>query len=184
MPLTQLDKRAALVVIDLQKGLVALPGLASIHDVVQRSARLARVFRSRDLPVVLVNVTGAAPGRTETKRARMELPPDWDELVPELAQQPEDILVSKQRPGAFLGTTLHEELQRRNVTQIFLTGVATSNGVEATARSAYDLGYNLVFVTDAMADRDGDAHAYSLGKVFPKIGETTVTEDVLALLTA
>jgi nicotinamidase-related amidase len=182
MPVSQLDEKAALVVIDLQKGLVALPGLAAIDEGVERSARLAAAFRSRGLPVVLVNVTGGAPGRTETKRARMEPTPGWDELVPELERQPEDILVSKRRPGAFLGTTLHEDLQARGVTQLFLTGVATSNGVEATARSAFDLGYNLVFVTDAVADRDPEAHAYTLDRVFPRIGERATTQDVLALL--
>jgi nicotinamidase-related amidase len=52
--------------------------------------------------------------------------------------------------GAFIGTSLDDYLRQRGVTQIFLTGIATSNGVEATARSAYDYGYNVVIVVDTI----------------------------------
>jgi nicotinamidase-related amidase len=96
-----------------------------------------------------------------------------------LGQHPGDLIVSKQRVGAFLGTSLDDELRRRGVSQIFLTGIATSAGVEGTARSAYDLGYNVVLVVDAMTDRDADAHRHSVEKIFPRIGETETTENVL-----
>jgi nicotinamidase-related amidase len=106
-------------------------------------------------------------------------PPDWTELVPELDPQPSDLLISKQRVGAFIGTSLDEGLRRRGVTQVFLAGVATSAGVEATARSAYDHGYNVVLVVDAMTDMDPDAHRYSVEKTFPRLGEIDITENVL-----
>jgi nicotinamidase-related amidase len=102
--------------------------------------------------------------------------------VPELEQHPDDYLVSKQRVGAFIGTSLDDYLRQRGVTQIFLTGVATSLGVESTARSAYDYGYNVVLVVDAMTDRDADAHRHSVEKIFPRLGETATTDDVLKLL--
>jgi nicotinamidase-related amidase len=63
-----------------------------------------------------------------------------------------------------------------------LTGVATSSGVEATARSAYDHGYNVTLVVDAMTDLDAEAHRHSIEKIFPKVGETATTDDVLKLL--
>jgi nicotinamidase-related amidase len=182
MPVTQLDSTAALIVIDLQKGIVALPTVHPSGEIVDRSAQLARAFRERGLPVVLVNVTGAAQGRTDIVRPRFSFPDDWAELVPELEQHADDYLVSKQRIGAFIGTSLHETLRQRGVTQVFLTGVATSSGVEATARSAYDFGYNVVLVVDAMTDRDAEAHRYSVEKTFPKLGETDTTENVLKLL--
>ncbi len=84
--------------------------------------------------------------------------------------------------GAFLGTNLDEILRGRGVTQIVLTGVATSFGVDSTARSAYDLGYNVTMVVDAMTDRDADAHRHSAEKIFPRLGETARSEDVLKLL--
>ena len=182
MPLTTLDAHAALVVIDLQKGVVGLPTVHPAAEIVDRAAQLARAFRKRGLPVVLVNVTGRAPGRTDAGPPKFSLPPDWSELVPELEQQPSDYLVSKQRFGAFIGTSLGDFLRKRGVTQVFVIGVSTSVGVESTARSAYDYGYNVVLVVDAMTDRDADAHRNSVEKIFPRLGETDTTTNVLKLL--
>jgi len=184
MPLTQLDPTAALIVIDLQKGIVGLPTVHPAAEIVGRAAQLASAFRKRRLPVVLVNVTGRAPGRTDSGSPKFSFPPDWTELVPELEQQPSDHLVTKQRVGAFIGTSLDQTLRQRGVTQVFITGVATSVGVEATARSAYDYGYNVVLVTDAMTDRDADAHRHSVEKVFPRLGETDTTANVLKVMSS
>ncbi len=68
------------------------------------------------------------------------------------------------------------------MTQVVVVGVATSVGVESTARSAHDLGYHVAFITDAMTDRDADAHRHSSEKIFPRLGETDTTENVLAML--
>jgi nicotinamidase-related amidase len=182
MPLTQLDTNAALVVIDLQKGIVSVPTAHPAVEIVGRAAQLAAAFRQRGLPVVLVNVASRAPGRTDAGAPKFSIPPDWTELVPELDRQPSDYTVTKQRVGAFIGTSLDETLRQRGVTQIFLAGVATSVGVEATARSAYDHGYNVVLVVDAMTDRDADSHRHSVEKVFPRLGETTTTNYVLKSL--
>jgi nicotinamidase-related amidase len=172
MPLTKLDDTCALIVIDLQKGVAGMPTVHPIKEVIDRSAQLARAFRERGLPVVLVNVSGMAPGRTDAGMPKFSFPADWTELVPELEQQPGDHLVTKQRWGAFLATALDDTLRRRGVTQVVLTGVATSIGVESTARSAYDLGYHVTLVVDAMTDRDADAHRHSVEKIFPRLGET------------
>lgn len=182
MPITRLDTTAALIVIDLQKGIAGLPTVHPAAEIIGRAARLARVFRKRGLPVVLVNVTGRAPGRTDAGGPKLSFPPDWTELVPELEQQPSDYIVSKQRVGAFIGTSLDDYLRQRGVTQVFLTGIATSLGVESTGRSAYDLGYNVVFAIDAMTDRDAEAHRHSVEKIFPRLGEVDTTENVLKRL--
>jgi nicotinamidase-related amidase len=182
MPLTTLDAHAALIVIDLQKGVVGLPTVHPTAEIVERAAQLARAFRERGLPVVLVNVTGRAPGRTDAGSPKFSLTPDWSELVPELEPQPGDYLVTKQRFGAFIGTSLDDYLRERGVTQVFVIGVSTSVGVESTARSAYDHGYNVVLVVDAMTDRDADAHRHSVEKIFPRLGETEITANVLKLL--
>lgn len=182
MPITKIDPVAALIVIDLQKGIVGLVDAHAASAVVSRAARLAGAFRSRGLPVVLVNVAGRAPGRTDAAAPKFSFPADWTELVPELDPHPDDHLVTKHRIGAFIGTDLDDYLRRRHVTQVFLSGISTSAGVESTARSAYDLGYNVAFIIDAMTDRDPDAHRHSIEKIFPRIGETATTEDVLKLL--
>ncbi|MGA9978565.1 MAG: isochorismatase family protein [Candidatus Sulfotelmatobacter sp.] len=182
MPLTKLDTVAALVAIDLQKGIVGLPTVHPTGEIIARTAQLARAFRDRGLPVVLVNVTSAAPGRTDAGRPKFSFPPDWTDLVPELQQHAGDHLVSKQRWGAFIGTSLDDYLRQHGVTQIFLTGVATSVGVESTARSAYDYGHNVVLVVDAMTDRSEEAHRHSIEKIFPRLGELDSTDNVVKLL--
>jgi nicotinamidase-related amidase len=182
MPLTKLDDNSALIVIDLQKGIVGIPTAQPVSEIINRSARLAKAFRERNLPVVLVNVSGAAPGRTDAGPRTFTFSPDRTELVPELESGPGDHLVTKQRCGAFLGTALDDYLRGRGVTQVVLTGVATTAGVESTARSAYDLGYNVTLVVDAMTDRDPEAHRHSVEKIFPRLGETVTTDDLLRLL--
>ena len=182
MPVTKLDRNAALVLIDLQKGVVGLPTAHPTSEIIARAAQLARAFRQRGLPVVLVNVTGMAPGRTEAGRPKFEFPDGWTELVPELEKHPDDFLVTKQRVGAFLATSLDAYLRERGVTQVVLAGVATSAGVEATARSAYDLGYNVVLAVDAMTDLSADMHRHCVEKVFPKLGETDTTDNVLRMI--
>jgi nicotinamidase-related amidase len=182
MPLTTLDSTAALIVIDLQKGIVGLPLAHPAGDIVERAVRLARAFRERHLPVVLVNVSGGAPGRTDAGLTGGARPADWTDLVAELERQPDDILVTKQRWGAFLGTSLDTELRKRAITQVFLVGISTTRGVESTARGAHELGYNVVLVTDAMTDRNAIAHRNSIENVFPSLGETTTTAEALALI--
>jgi nicotinamidase-related amidase len=181
MALTQIDPAAALVVIDLQKGIVGMPLAHPAHDILERTAALLREFRARELPIVLVNVAGRPPGRTEVT-FQFTPPPDWTDLAPELNRQPGDHRVTKMNIGAFYGTALERILRRHHVTQIFLTGIATSVGVEATAREAFDYGYNVVTVVDAMTDRDADSHRYSVEKIFPRIAETATTAEVLALM--
>jgi nicotinamidase-related amidase len=183
MPLTQLDPVAALIVIDLQKGIVSMPGAHPMTEIIDRSAQLARAFRQRNLPVVLVNVKpGADSGRTDFVRPKLSLPPDWAELVPELDVKPSDHLVTKHHPGAFIGTDLDAYLRSRNVTQVFITGVATTVGVESTARSAYDHGYNVVLVTDAMTDRSAENHRHAVESIFPRIAELCTTAEALQAL--
>jgi nicotinamidase-related amidase len=182
MPLTQLDSTPALVVIDLQKGIAALPAVHPIAEIVTRTAQLAHAFRQRGLPVVLVNATGTAPGRTDAGPNRFSFPPDWTELIPELEAIPGHHKMSKERWGAFHGTPLDGYLRAEGVTQIVLAGVATSIGVESTARNAYDLGYNVTLVLDAMTDLNPDAHRHSVEKIFPRLGETGTTCDVVKLL--
>jgi nicotinamidase-related amidase len=182
VPLTTLDPQTALIVVDLQKGIVSFPFLHPIDDVVKRSRALIDAFRAQGLPVVLVNAAGGAPGRTEQPPRHRILPEGWTDLIPELGRQPSDIVVTKRTWGAFATTDLEAQLKAKGVTQVVVTGVATGTGVEATARQAYEAGFHVTLATDAMADVRPEAHEYSLKYVFPRLGETGSTEDVLDLL--
>jgi nicotinamidase-related amidase len=182
MTVTALDPKTALIVIDLQKGLVSLPTIHPIEGVVTHVSTIAAAFRKQGLPVVLVNVAGAPAVRTEQRRRHHAFPEGWTDLIPELNRQKQDHVVTKYTPGAFTKTGLAVHLQALGVTQIVITGIATSNGVEVTARQAYELGFNTTFAIDAMTDVDADAHSYSVTRVFPKIGETGTTGEIIALL--
>jgi len=185
MALTTLDPNTALIVVDLQKGIVGLPGLPAIGDVIENARALAGAFRARGLPVVLVNVAGTAPGRTEQPpRQTGGFPEGWTDLIPELDRQPDDIMVTKRSWGAFATTDLEARLKVLGVTQVVIAGVATGTGVEATARQAYEQGFNVALATDAMTDTRPEAHAYSISNVFPRLGETGTSQDIIDLLPA
>ena len=181
MALTTLDPKTALISIDLQKGIVGLSVAPPAADTIRRAAELLAAFRKHQLPVVLVNVAGGAPGRNERPQ-NANRPADWTELVPELNQQPTDHIVTKKTWGAFTNTDLQAYLKKQGVTQVVIMGIATSIGVESTARYAYELGYNVTLAIDAMSDLNPDTHANSIERIFPRLGETGSTADIIALL--
>ncbi|GAA1959171.1 isochorismatase family protein [Agromyces allii] len=201
MTLSTIDPTTALVVIDLQHLIVARYAEHGSAAAVAKAAELADAFRERGLPVVLVRAVGQAPGRTEqgaaraaaaaaasaaasasgtTPAASATLPPEAMEIVAEL--EGSGIRITKRTWGAFHGTDLHEQLQAAGVTQIVLAGIATTKGVESTGRAALEHGYHVTFATDAMTDDDLAAHRHSIDTVFPGVGETGTTAEVIALL--
>jgi nicotinamidase-related amidase len=187
MAITALDQRTALVLIDLQKGIAGSQTVPPAEGVVANAARLVKAFHAAGLPVVAVNVSFASDfgdalkPRNERKSAT-SLSPGWDELIPELELQPTDIYVTKHNWSAFYGTDLDLQLRRRGITNIVLAGIATSIGVEGTARGAHERAYNVTFASDAMSDRSMAAHEHSLQVIFPMIGETGTTEEIIAML--
>ncbi|WP_328457244.1 isochorismatase family protein [Amycolatopsis sp. NBC_00438] len=186
MALTTIDPTSALVVIDLQQGIVAAHHDPAVTAAVKQAAGLATEFRRHGLPVVLVNVTGRAPGRTDAGRSAAPAtpPPGWADLVDELDVQPTDHLITKRRRSAFHDTGLDTLLRDLGVTQIVLAGISTSSGVESTARSGSDHGYHVVLATDAMTDPDADAHRHSVEGIFPKLGETATTAEIVGRVEA
>lgn len=183
MALTTLDPNTALIVIDLQKGVVASPFIHPFAEVVDRARALIDAFRARRLPVVLVNVAGVAPGRTEQPaRYTGGFPEGFTDLLPELDPQPDDIVITKMTRGAFATTDLEARLRALSVTQVVVIGVATAGGVESTARQAYEAGFNVTLAVDAMTDARPEAHDYCLRNVFPRLGETGTADEIIDLL--
>jgi nicotinamidase-related amidase len=184
MAVSSLDPKMALLVVDLQKGLLGLPTAHPFDGVVQNAAALTAAFRAHELPVVLINVDGSAPGRAERSRPHRAFPAGWTDFLPELNRQPIDHVVTKRTWGAFTGTDLEKYLRQSDITQVVVIGVATSAGVESTARHAHELGFNVALAIDAMTDLDPDAHHNSVARIFPKLGETGPTEQLIDLLDA
>lgn len=183
MALTTLDPNTALLVVDLQKGIVGSPLVHPIGAVVDRARALIGAFRERGLPVVLINVAGGAPGRTEQPpRHGGALAEGFTDFIPELDRQPDDIVVTKRTWGAFASTDLEQRLKAAGVTQVVVLGVATGTGVEATARQAYEQGFHVTLAIDAMTDTRPVAHDYSIKNVFPRLGETGTSQEIIDLL--
>lgn len=182
MTVTTLDPKTALIVIDLQTGILSRVSAQAISGVVKNAVVLLDAFRKHNLPVVLVNVCGVAPGRNEQPRMPASFPAEFVELIPELKQQACDHVVTKRTWGAFTGTDLDAWLKENGVTQVVCCGVATSAGVESTARFAQELGYNVTLASDAMTDMSPEAHENSIARIFPRLGETGTTAEIVALL--
>jgi nicotinamidase-related amidase len=89
MALTALDPKTALVVIDLQKGIVSLPTAHPTAEVIERASRLADAFRRHRLPVVLVHVVGAAPGVRNRLAAWRAAHPTGRTSFPSLISNPQ-----------------------------------------------------------------------------------------------
>lgn len=183
MPLSTVDPKPALLVVDLQKSIVGI-GVPGTEEVVANSARLLEAFRAAGHPVVLINVDASPDGRSDANPAGggARMSGEALDFVPELGQVDSDLVVTKHTRGAFHGTPLEGLLAERAVTQVFVTGIATGSGVEETAREAYARGLNVVTVTDAVADRDAETQEFVLTRVLPKFTETATTEQVLVAL--
>jgi nicotinamidase-related amidase len=184
-----IDPRStAIVLIDLQHSNVArqlAPHAAA--DVVARSVRAADALRAAGGTVVFVRVDVAqllslpadAPLRPRDAPAP---PPQASDLVAECNVQASDVIVTKRQWGAFYGTDLEQQLRRRGIRTIALTGIATNFGVESTARAAFDQGYELIFIEDAMSGLTGDMHTFSVEQAFPRMGFVRSTEEFVGAL--
>lgn len=180
----------ALIVIDLQRGIVARQAAPhSASEVVGRCAKLADGFRERNALVVLVHVAFS----DDRERLKPEadgappsgpMPPEWSEIVPEIGPRPGDIVITKRQWGAFYGTALDLQLRRRGIRTLVYGGIATNFGVESTARDAYERGFEQVFVEDAMSGLTAEAHQFAITTIFPRMGRIRSTDEVLAAIRA
>jgi nicotinamidase-related amidase len=184
-------RRTAIIVIDLQNGIVGMPGGAphSKPAIIANCARLLAAARASGAQPILVHVGGSPDGDDRLKptsdqpmRSTGPLPPDWSELIPELDRQPGDIVILKRQWGAFYGTGLDLQLRRRNLATIILCGISTEFGVESTARDAYERGYELIFAEDAMTGSTAESHANSVQRIFPRMGRVRSSGQIIAAL--
>jgi nicotinamidase-related amidase len=176
----------ALVLVDLQKGIVARQFAPySGEAVLAKGKELARRFRGAKSPVVLVNVA-FAPDLGDALKAPvdrpMQAPPggfpkDWSELADGLAEA-SDLKVTKRQWGAFHGTDLDLQLRRRGVTTVVIGGIATNMGVESTARAAHEHGYAVVLAEDAATTFSAEMHAFAFEHVFPHLGRVARADEI------
>ena len=162
--------RTALIVVDLMPRIVERDlGPHKGSDVVARASRLVTAFRQAGGTVVLVRVD----------RPNVAEQPPGSGFVPEMEPQPGDIAVVKHAIGAFYGTGLAEQLRERGVETVVMAGIATTMGVESTARAASDHEFAVVFAADAMTGMTAHEHEHALTVVLPRFGEVITTDEVL-----
>jgi len=181
-----IDKsKIALVVIDLQKGVTAMPSRPyTVQEVISNASELVSAFRKNNMPVFLVHVemtkeTMLNVISDQTFTRPMPPSPDWAEFVPEIAPTSKDIVITKRQWGAFYGTDLDLQLRRRKMDTIVLCGISTDYGVESTARFAYEYGYQQIFAEDAMASRSDEQHNAAVNFIFKRIGRVRKTDEIL-----
>ena len=146
-----------------------LPKLQDLSALARRVG--ARVFYSVQTGFDLAKEEAGVWVRIRMKRAKTADPnqllkekedPRGREIIAELKPQPEDIVFQKRRPDGFIGTDFDLMLRSNGIRTILIGGVATEGGVEGTARSARNLGYDVVVLKDCVGSRSRELHELAL----------------------
>jgi nicotinamidase-related amidase len=186
--LAQLPENAALVVVDVQKGMDD-PALGNRNNpwAEENVARLLKAWRETGRPIFHVQHLSTMPDsplRAGTPGAGIK-----DQAKP-LADEP---VIHKAVNSAFIGTDLEPRLLREGIGVLVLAGLTTNHCVETTARMAGNLGFDTYFVSDATAtfDRTGpdgtlhraeDIHAMTLANLHGEFATVVETRSVLGML--
>ena len=188
LPALKLEgKTCALIVIDLQ---------ASNEHAPYTPHSFADVARNANVVAAAVRSSGGMVARTHVLVADMlDLPsdetlpspppgPDGARFAADAQPGPGDVVITKRQWGAFYATDLDQQLRRRGIRTLLIAGVATEFGVESTIRAAYDQGYALVFVEDAISGTDAKSNDVFMGGLFPFMGRVRTSAEVAAALSA
>jgi nicotinamidase-related amidase len=103
-----------------------------------------------------------------------------NDIHPDVAPGPGDIVVTKRRVSAFAGSDLDMVLRANDIDHLVLTGIATSGVVLSTLRQAADLDFTLTVLSDGCLDNDPEVHQVLTEKVFPMQAEVTTVADWVA----
>jgi nicotinamidase-related amidase len=174
----KLDPRStALVMIDLQKGVLGRPLLPNpAREVLESATELAGRFRHAGAAIEWVRAWWS-PDFGDALRQSVDKPPELRSggfpadfaSFPEGLVEPSDFVITKRQWGAFYGTELDLQLRRRRVRTIVLGGVATNFGVESTARDAWERGYEIVVAEDVTSSFSAEMHNFSMQYILPRI---------------
>lgn len=191
MEQSNLDKKTALLVMDIQGATVKMLGdSAAFMESINRAIQTAR---SNGIPVIYV-VVGFRKGYPEaspnnksfsaiSQNAAMAFDTEEASRVHDsVAPQPGDIKIIKKRISAFTGSDLEVVLRSLEISHIVLTGIATSGVVLSTLREAADKDYTITVLSDCCADRDEEVHRVLTTKIFPRQAEVTKAAEWGAIL--
>lgn len=161
--------------------------------VIPNIRRCIERFRRRNMPVIFLRLCGHDPERRDLHRFFREtyvrgmhagfnavypLADDpWADIVDELEPLPTDIVIDKTTFSPFTATAIDSILRNEGVERLVLTGLATSQCVETTARDASERGYSIVLLEDAQTDYDELTHLSSLLSSRGVCGGNVMTTD-------
>jgi len=178
MPETSSCPSTALLVMDLQRGIVERFGDAGV---LERAADAIAAARTNGIPVIYVRVA-FRPGYPEVSPTNrrfaalreaggMAEADDATAIHPAVAPEAGEAVVIKRRVSAVAGSDLDVVLRAGGYDALVLCGIATSGVVLSTLRQAADLDYRLTILGDACADADAEVHRVLTEKVFPTQAE-------------
>lgn len=179
--------KTAFVAIDMQKEIVN-NGTLSPHtaaSILTNNDLLVRTLKRTAALKVLVNVDISTfpylSQQTDMGGMTASVPPEFTDLLLKDSLKDTDnmLTIKKYNPSAFFGTSLDLQLRRRGIETIILSGVATTNGVYATALDAFQHGYHIVLAEDACSDRDKESHQLFIKKIFPKTERVRSTKQII-----
>lgn len=178
--------KTVLIVIDVQEGIVNQSGLMPIDGktLVARNNILLAAAQKVGMNTILVrvhnsDVEGFNPETDMVRKKSQPTTPAYSKL---LLPTEDTIIVNKHNWGAFYGTDLDVQLRRRGIKTIILTGIATSIGVDTTAREAAQAAYELIFIPEAMTDLSLRGHEFTTEMIFPRLGKIKTMAEILALI--
>jgi ureidoacrylate peracid hydrolase len=197
-------KRTAHVVVDLQNGFMAegqLSAVATAPGIVPNVNRISTALREAGGLVVYLQHTAdpaAVAGwssfydhfvKPQRKAGMIEAftPGNFGHaLWPALEVLPQDLVVRKNRFGAFIqgSSDLHALLQARGIDQIIVTGTVTNVCCESTARDAMMLDYRVFFVADGNAAHSDEEHNATLSNLANIFCDVVTTEEVVGMVAA
>ena len=121
---------------------------------------------------------------TNLRQGNVFEPGTWGhEIIAELQPFPgETALQNKRALSGFTNTCLDDILKKRNVRNLIVAGFLTNVCVQATAWSAYDLGYNVRLAIDACCATTRQNHEYVENEICPIVGGRTTVNDLIAVL--
>lgn len=144
----------ALVVIDVQRGILDIPGLARRREIDQALDEMVLLIRSladrarrARLPILYVQHEGGPGHRLEPGR------PGWP-IREEIAPLPGEPVIRKRACDAFFETRLQEELAARNVKRLVIAGCMTQYCIDTSVRRAVTLGFDVLLAADGHTTAD------------------------------
>jgi nicotinamidase-related amidase len=186
MPRPNAESPAALLIIDVQKGLDDPRwGTRNNPQAEQRMSELLAAWRRAKWPVIHVQHMSTEP----RSPLRPELP--GNAFKPEVMPREGEMVFQKTVNSAFIGTALETHLRREGIRSLVMVGLTTDHCVSTTVRMAGNLGFEVVVIEDATAtfERKGpdgvhysaeQMHRSALASLHGEFAQVQSSEDVLA----